>query len=249
MVYIELKTEEEIRNLIKLHWNADNDAFLSPMFHGTDASMLSLLPQEREQIEAACDVVITALVKLFKDNSISITDKRLMGSYDERSNSGDALAKAQGRVNNSSLYNYDYFFVTNHPSRAIHYSKQSWICGESGWVANRLLETAQEIKMVLPNDDRFNRSLNVLNMRKQLQDDPMVMILVDVDSSGVCLENGVELKSDSDTDKLAVKISFVKSRNKICSIRLGKTALENVKNVYVVKKSNYNELMRAWEGL
>lgn len=249
MVITELKTKDEILNIVSSHWHADNDAVLSPMFHGTDASMLYIMPQEREQIEVACGVIITALVQLYKDNSLGITDKRLMSSCDERSNSGDALVKAQGRVNKSRFYNYDYFCVTNHPLRAIDYSKQSWICGESGWVANRLLETAKDLDLVLPDDDQFNQSLCLLNNRKRLRDDPLVLVLVDVDSFGVCLEDGTQLKRDSDADKHAFKISDVKCHDDVFSLRIEKDFLENIENLYAVRKSNYDELINAWESL
>lgn len=249
MVIKELKTEDEILNVIKIHWHADNDDYLSPMFHGTDTSMFSLMPQQREEVEEACDVIITNLVQLFKNNSIVSYDKRLVYSRDERGNSGDALVKAQGRKNNSPFYSYDYFCVTNHPVRAIDYSLKAWICGESGWVANRLLETANELNLVLPSDDQFNRSISLFNTRKQLQEDPIVLILVDVNSSGACFEDGTQIKIKTDANNHDIKISGVKSHANTYSIRLRKNILENMEKVYAVKESNYNELMRAWQEI
>lgn len=249
MRFEELKTEEEIRHVISSHWHADNDAFLPPVFHGTDASIFTILPQERKQIEEACDVLISFLVQLYAENSIVPYDKRLVNSRDERGNTGDALVKAQGRMNNSPLFSYEHFCVTNHPRRAIGYSQQSWICGETGWIAYRLLETAKDIGLVFPDNYQFNRSMDLINQRKLVADDPMVLILVDVDSLGICLESGTELKPNSNTDKLFHKISDIKNCNNIHSLRLGKNILENVDCVYAVKKLNYDKLLNAWNEM
>ena len=249
MDFIELKTEEEIKHIISSHWHADNDAYLSPVFHGTDSSMFSILTQERKQIEEACDYIISELVRLYNENAISITDKRLMNSRDDYSNAGDALVKAQARINKSEFYNYDYYFVTNNPRKAIGYSNHAWICGESGWVANRLLEAAREIDLTLPDNDQFNRGLYLIDKRKQLIKDPMVLILVDVDSTGVCLENGIELKPSSDTDRFSIKIKSVKSHNTVYSLRLKKSVLERMDCIYSVKKENYDKLMDAWMNM
>jgi len=249
MVITELKTEEEIQSIISLHWHADNDAFLSPVFHGTDALLFCITPKERTEIEEACDVIITSLVRVFMDNAISFNDKRLKESIDERGDARGALVKAQGRINKSGFYNYEYFFVSNNPQRAISYSNQAWIYGESGWVANRLLEAARTIDLDLPDNDLFNRSMYLINKRKQLKDDPMVLMLVDVDSAGVCLENGVEIKPNSDTDRFSFTLSDIKKHSVEISLRLKKTILESVDCVYAVKRSNYDKLMDAWNRM
>ena len=197
-----LQSVDEIFRVIEKNWNDNDNTMLPPMFHGTDASLISLAKSERDQLNTACETVIFELLKLFKANSIKSTDKRLMNSRDSYGNSSDAFIKAEGRLNKSPLYSYGDFYVTNNPQRAIGYSKEAWIYGETGWVANRLIEGSWALGLKLPDDTSFNYAMQLLDKRKQREKAPIVLMFINRTSSELRNEDG---SSSEDLQKMIKK--------------------------------------------
>lgn len=244
MGVIELKDEEIIASIIKTCWHDNNDSVMPPLFHGTDASLISIPRAERKRLREACEIVIDSLCSILEDNSVSITDERLLNSKDNHGNSANAYVYAQARRNKSSLYSYDDFCVTNDPSRAIGYSKQAWIYGETGWVANRLIIGVGELGINLPYDDEFRNALNLINQRKIMEKNPVVLMVVNVNTSECYRENGTALGANP--VELSFWMDVLKQKMSTQSLRIKNWCKIDEISGYVISESDYSKLVDAW---
>ena len=244
---VELQDEEHMLRIMKECWNDNNEDLLPPLFHGTDFSLMGLSKDERNQINDACVYVIKTLVKCFEANDVGITDKRLIESRDEHGNSATAYSSAKSRMNNSPLYSYGEFYVTNAPERAINYAKSAWIYGETGWVANRLIIGAKKLGIELPQDDEFTKALAVLEFRAGKDKDPVILMVVNGDSSDCYNERGDFITADA--EGLSFYIGIMRSRSSMCSFRLGERTMQNDVDIYLVRESNFDKLKHACKNL
>lgn len=240
-----LQTKEEIQHTICEHWFEHDDTKLPPLFHGTDSSLIGISKQDREQINYACEKIIFDIYALLKSEGISIIDKRLMNSRDSYSTSADAYAAAGGRVNNSPLYRYGDFYVTNDPQIAVGYSKEAWILGETGRVANRLVEGAEAVGIELPREDEFINAIKLFDERKSLKKNPVVLMITDCDSSEIYSLGGENIKKRDETDFLGF-IHGLKELTSMYSYQLSRKTLEKDATFFMVEAKHYTELINAW---
>ena len=248
MKYFELQDETEIQQVINEHWHSFDDNILPPLFHGTDSSLIGMPRQERTIINEACEVIIKSIYELFKKNSISITDKVLMSVKDSYGDAANAYVKAGGRINSSYLYRYGDFYVTNNPRRAIGYSKESWIFGETGEVANLLVEGAYALGLALPEDSEFTKAYKIYDDRKKRIKDPIVIVITDCKCTELLDIKGVSILDDKD----GVPIDYVKyiKEKSICdSFIISEDLLVNDNDIYTIKPVFYEKLVQIYESM
>ncbi len=244
----ELRTEKEILEKLNQYWNDNDDSKLPPLYHGTDLSLLKMPKEERTQLNEACEVIIDALYKLFKANEINPTDKRLMESRDSYGRSSTAYTFAEARINKSGLYSYGDFYVTNDPKRAISYSQEAWICGETGWIANRLIEGARALDLSLPDCESFKNAFLVFDKRRQEEKDSVVLMIINGHSAGLYDESGDNLKELYEDD-FPEEIAFLKKTSSVThSYRLDFQIDDEESMAYVIKRECYPGLMEAWNS-
>lgn len=246
MGIIELKEEKSIAATIIDYWHDNDDSIMPPLFHGTDASLIGISQTERESLNNACEIIIHSLCKLFADNSVNITDERLINSKDNHGNSANAYVYAQARINKSVLYSYDDFYVTNDPSRAAGYSKQAWIYGETGWVANRLVLGAGELGFDLPHDDAFIKALELINQRKKKDKDPVILMITNVNSSDCYSEDGTAIGADA--GELSFWMEVFKQKMSTQSLRIKQQRDLNDISAYMIRERDYAKLIDSWNS-
>ena len=194
MVIRELKKESDIARVLEKSWHDNDDFLLPPMFHGTDVSLINISGEERMRLNDSCETIIADLIKLYKANHINYTNKRLIGCRDSHGHSATAMVMAEARINTSLLYSYGDFYVTNNPNRAISYSQEAWLYGETGWVAKRLIEGAVALGLPLPNSEQFKRALELLDTRRNMAKDPVVLMIENANSLDFWNEKGEKYK-------------------------------------------------------
>ena len=246
MSIVELKDEKSIATTIKECWHDNDDSIMPPLFHGTDASLIGISQTERECLNKACEIVIHSLCKLFVDNSVSITDKRLINSKDDHGNSANAYVYAQARINKSALYSYDDFYVTNNPSRAVDYSKHAYIYGETGWIANRLVIGAGEIGIDLPQDDDFLNAIEVINQKKIMERKPIILMVANIHTSDCFRENGVAIGADF--EEISFWMKALKHRTITQSFRIKKQCELNDLSLYIIQEDDFAKMINLWSA-
>ena len=248
MSYVELQTKEEIAKIISEHLNTQDAERIPPVFHGTDASLLEMNKEERDRINSACEIIINSVFEeikqyatnqefpLFLEDSIT---NSLLASSDSYGNSYEAYSFAMNRRNDCDLYQYGDFYVTNHPSRAIGYSREAWIYGETGWIANRLFEGAKNAGIKMPENPEFQGAFKIFEERKQMPKNPVVIVLVDGASSALFEENGRRM--DGEIMGLFKKYYYMD----MASYRFDITQDKELKK-YLVRANYYDELINAF---
>ncbi len=249
----ELCTEEEILQVLKNSWHDNDETVLPPIFHGTDASLIGLTKAERDQLNAMCETIISFLIRLYEDNSINMShmDNRLFESRDSYGSSATAYRIAKQRAEKSLLYNYGDFYVTNYPDRAIGYSQEAWIFGETGWTANRLIEGAKAVGLDYPDDETYRNAFQLFDILKQKSKTPVVLLIINGSSSELYTEGGTNIKDDCDSpEEFSGKIQSIKDSITLCaSYRFDIHSLDENQEIYLIKQDNYNNLERAWKEL
>ncbi len=254
VIYSELQTKEEILNLIWNHYHFDNNDLAHPMFHGTDLSLVGMSKDERSHIMNACETVIKSIYLLLEPITASDAGngsgeyapyfdyrnpicERLSNLRDSYASSYDALIFAMRRIREFSNYQYGDFYVTDDIDRAIGYSREAWIFGETGWCANRLLEGAELVGVDLPKDSEFEEAISIINARKQKEKTPVVLMILDSFVSELLHENGYELDS--------IDLETLKSLSSYGSYRLRAGLTEKKSNVFMIREERYEELRKA----
>ena len=251
MITKELQTTEEILSVLRNNWNDNDETKLPPMFHGTDFSLVSASKTERDRFYDACTVIISDLVKLYEEHSISMLhmDDRLFKCRDSYGNSAWAYRYAKERVEKSDLYSYGDFYVSNHPQRAIGYSQEAWIFGLTGWIANRLVEGATALELDLPDNESFITAYRLFELRKQREKDPAVLVVTNGNSLGLYDSLGHNLKEFWKEEFPKKILSIKNSMLNQVSYRLDYQTDDSDLEFFVIKKSHYDELLSAWNTL
>ena len=245
MDYIEKVSVEDICHNLSLYWHYNDDEYLPPMFHGTDASLIYCSTQERNHINNACETIIQSLCDLYRDNSIDEFDNRLLESKDSYSDSSLALIAAKARLSGSKRYNYSDFYISSDPSIAIGYSKEAWIFGETGQITNRLVEPINELGLLLPDDDSFKEAYDLFVQRRNKPKNPIVLLLVNCRAKDIESLEGVDL-FENNPETLSLYVKGLKEKCMTSSYRLKQKAFaENIK-AYVINSQLFDGLVRAW---
>ena len=164
-----------------------------------------------------------------------------MNSRDSHGRSATAYVYATARKNNSPLYSYNNFYVTNGLERAIEFSKISTVLGETGWVAERMILGAEALGIELPNNSSFMKAMETYYNRKELIKKPVVVMLLDGKVSDFSRENGDEFIIDSFYE-------MIKTKETILNLRM-KNQLSFKDRVYLIKEKYYDDLREAWNNV
>ena len=244
MLTKELKTKEEIFKVLEEARNSGNDDLLPAMFHGTDCSLIEIDTPERKRIGNACETIIELLVELYKANAVNPSDERLYELRDSFGTSGLAYQTACLRKENNPHYRYGDFYVTNNPKRAIGYSGEAWIAGETGWTTNRLVEGTQALGLALPDNKTFNEAFALFSKRKQSEKSPAVLIVTGGKASALYTEGGTNIKEDSGGN-FAKEIKGIKNNHLFAdSYRLD---IDGSEKIFIIKEEHYPQLLGAWK--
>lgn len=190
MKTVEIKTKNELFDIIVPRYRKTDDlSVLPPMYHGTDMSLVNASKEERDHIKKICDNVISHLYEYYIEKGIN-KDKRLITCRDSYGSTATALSMVGGRLAKNPLYRYGDFYIANNPGRVINYSKESWIYGETGWIANRLYEGLLLLNEDLPCNESYKEDLNEFIERRSNKKDPIVLILNDLPQISVKTEGG-----------------------------------------------------------
>ncbi len=249
MQYKELRTEEEIYKVLKDHFHEEDPTKAPPLYHGTDESLIALTRKEREDINKACETVMYSVFdqiikrpEVYFDNpEYPDIDMRsamytaFVQSIDNYGSSYLAYRFALNRRNEVPKYQYGDFYVATWADRAIDYSLEAWIYGETGWITNRLVEGAKEVGIALPTDPEFIEAYKIFDERKQQKKSPVVLIITDCDISRVFMEYGAELD--------LFEREILKDPGADDSYRLSYPE-KITDGVYMVKEEHYPELKR-----
>ena len=243
----ELLSTNDLQRVIEDSWHDRDETMLPPMFHGTDASLIDMSQEKRVELKNACETLITTLLMLYKANSISISDERLVESRDSYGCSSTAYYMAEAKVNKSPLYSYGDYYVTNNPERAFTYSQEAWIFGETGWIANRIIEGAIALGLDLPNDECFRKAFAIVETRKQKEKSPAVIMTINASSFDLFTEGGQNYR-ELYAEDFSKEIQDMKSDMfSTSSFRLNiHQEKENVV-FFLVRKANYSELLDVWK--
>lgn len=247
----ELRTEEEILTVLKDHFHKEDLMKAPPLYHGTDESVVALTRKEREDINKACETVMySVLDQIIKRQEVNFDNPEypsidmrspmytaFVQSIDNYGSSYEAYYFALRRRNDEPKFQYGDFYVSTWADRAMGYSREAWIYGETGWIANRLVEGAKEVGIALPTDPEFIEAYKIFDERKQRKKSPVVLIITDCDISRVFTEVGTELDI-YDRERL-------KSPGVGDSYRLSYPE-KNTDGIYMVKEEHYPELKKAW---
>lgn len=252
MQYRELRTKDEIFSVIKDHFYEADLTKAPPLFHGTDESLIEMTQEEREVINKACETVMfSVLDQINKHPDVHLDGewhsmdykstlfKAFMQSHDDHGYSIDAYNFALRRRLKVSTYQYGDFYVTDFPERAIGYSREAWIYGETGWVANRLVEGAKEAGIDLPADPEFIEAYKVFERRKQRSKSRVVLVITDCDTSRLSTEGDAILNKR--------KLYSLKTAGVGHSYRLS-FPWQDTDGIYMVKEEYYEELEKAWDS-
>lgn len=242
MEYVILDSEEKIQQVLTDHMNMYNDPLFSPLFHGTDLSLLFLDDSERSELNAACETIIRYMFSAYKENEITLTDSRLMRSRDEYGDSSSAYQKAESRLKNSRIYRFGDLFLSSHPGKAINFSKIAWIYGVTGWMAYRLVEGAKALGIKLPDTKEFSGSYELVLDRMEMLKTPVTLIFPDFPISKIIVE-GEDAPIDREKD-FALKIKqhglsdsfYVKDKRFI-------------NKAFVIDDSHYDNLVSIWTNI
>jgi hypothetical protein len=138
------------------------------LYHGTDARIIEMSEEEREQYLQDCNLVIDALHPLFKPllvwekvetvkngQTIYVYEYPLKLKYEKVLNEKggkfmyvnlyEKLTMIDARNNNAGLYQYKDFYLCSTKRSAMSYAQRSYAGGETGLTAYRLIQGAEII--------------------------------------------------------------------------------------------------------
>lgn len=189
--------------------NIDFDEADIELYHGTDAKMIRMSKEERQEHRTYCKQAIEYLYPVFKANYYDGNSGYYWGDIDKTNLDKetayylkDVLDCYRRMLNDHPLYQYpeDVIFLTSNPANAEGYAKRSFAGGEFGYIAyymckaaNMLFpdlkpdkETSSAIKYVLEfgNKEREPKIMTVKNFEiKLLKDENGGSILDSVNDS------------------------------------------------------------------
>lgn len=247
MKYSELNNEDNITDILLEHWHMDDDSLLPPMFHGTDYSLIGLTKQERERINCSCEYIINSLFNMLRENSVDVPNETLSSIVSEHDNAADAFINARERLRKNLQYRYGDLYVTSDPYRAAGYSKEAWIFGETGETANMLVKGTIALGFDLPKNEGFIKAYSVLEERRKMPKDPVVLMITDCSYSGLYSVGGENIKAN---EKLYLPngIKYLKRNRDVDSFILDEKTLNNA-GLYVIKQKLYGNLINTYENI
>ena len=233
---IELKKKDEIINAIMPYYKEENaDFWFAPMYHGTDYSLVNISDSDRKAINDCCERIMYKLYDFCIEHGID-KDKRIYTIKNNYGSMGSALLFAKLRKNEADQYRYGEFYITDGLPRAISYSKEAWILGETGWIANTLYDGIIAINGFIPNGIISEKDNHLFLERKNKEKNPVVLVFIKIPKDEVLMDNGKEIEDFMVIDSY--------DRGSCFSYKLKKSY--NFSKAFMLKEKNYNTLLEAY---
>lgn len=190
------------------------------LYHGSDARIIEMTKEEREQYKNDCDLVVNSLFPLFKplmsyekverilngekSYVYEIPLKRYQNLLDEKGgqymyiNLFEKLTMIDARNNGSELYQYNDLYLCASKLTAINYARRSYAGGETGLNAYRLIQGAEivgfENMYADPNVKRAAERIK--EFAKEGNERPVIITIEDIDSCYLFYEDGKPIEKD-----------------------------------------------------
>lgn len=234
---IELKTKDEIINAIMPYYKEENaDFWFAPMYHGTDYSLVNISDSDRKAINDCCERIMYKLYDFCIEHGID-KDKRIYTIKNSYGSMGSALLFAKLRKNEAGQYRYGEFYITDGLPRAIGYSKEAWILGETGWIANTLYDGTLAINGSIPDGFISEQDNRLFLERKSKEKDPVILVFVKLLKEEVLLDDGREVED------FMVRTSY--DCGSYSSYKLKRSFNFDQSKAFMLKKENFNYLLEA----
>lgn len=167
------------------------------LYHGTDARILAMTAEEKEDWKNICLELSDNLRRYYPDMYYLDIFKSIFEKEDRKDiylNLSEAIGRYDAMKNGSAKYQYGSIYLTNGLDRAKSYAYRSFAFGEVGLNAYRMLEAAKFLGLTFDSRTREASLSNQLWTFTHDNPQPIVLTFHHVSSDDLLLDNGKELK-------------------------------------------------------
>lgn len=232
------------------------------LYHGTDARIIEMSHEERQQYLKDCNMVIDAIFKhlspLLKWEKVEVVENgkkvekyeyALKHRYEKILNEKGApylylnlfekLMMIDARNNNSGLYQYGDLYLSTMKRIAMNYSRRSFAGGETGLCAYRFIQGAEIIGVedIYKDIAVKEASENIKEFAKEGNEKPAIVTIENIDIDYLLHENGKPL------EKVFMKSLFEDKRTMGFSLRYTKPVDFNKCKVEILNEELFNQIM------
>lgn len=203
------------------------------LYHGTDARIIEMPKEEREQYKKECNLIIDTLYPFFQPllkwekTEIIVDGKTVYGyEYPLRLKYGKILNEKGGmymyqnlfeklgmidcRNNNAGFYQYDNLYLCSSKLGAADYAAKSYAGGEIGLIAYRLIQGADIINF---EDFRPNSNIQFImnkirEFAKEGNEKPAIVTIENIDVDFLSFEDGRPIAKDNFAEWLEPRRKF-----------------------------------------
>ena len=231
------------------------------LYHGSDARIIEMTKDEREQYKNDCNIVVDYLFPLFKPlmtwekvETILNGEKiyyyeiplklRYQNLLNEKGGQGmyfnlsEKLMMIDARNNGSELYQYNDLYFCSSKLSATNYARSSFAGGETGLNAYRLIQGAEIIGFEnMYADPNVKRAAErIKEFAKEGNERPVIITIEDIDPAFLFFEDGRPLDKDDIEDLI--------ERGRICRFNLRYTKYVELKTgkIEFLNKELYNKI-------
>ena len=175
-----------------------------PLFHGTDSFLLKLPDEARQMLRMACFTVIDYAYPIMQSHGVGKMRRNdpngIFGK--EQYRILDAYTCASGLMDGNKWYQYDSFYVTANPDKALSYARRSYIFGELGYIADSLLTGLDTLNWSYTDvTDQQREAINIIRtVTSTIVPNPVVLMYIGIPKSQIKDENGEEVNWEQRLD-------------------------------------------------
>lgn len=192
------------------------------LYHGTDARILEMTKEEKEQYIKDCNLVIDALFPFYKSlltyekieskdslgRKIYVFEYALKMKYEKLLNEKggqymylnlyEKVMMIDSRNNNSGWYQYNDLYLCSSKIDAMDYARRSFAGGETGLNAYRLIQGAEIIgfEKVCQDPKVKHTAERIIDFAKEGNERPAIVTIDNVDVNYLLYEDGRALDKD-----------------------------------------------------
>ena len=191
------------------------------LYHGSDARIIEMTKEEREQYKNDCDLIVNSLFPLFKplmsyekvemilngeknyvyETPLKLRYQNLLnekGGQHLYINLFEKLTMIDARNNGSELYQYNDLYLCASKLTAINYAYRGFAGGEAGLNAYRLIQGAEIIGFEnMYADPNVKRAAErIKEFAKEGNERPVIITIEDIDPCYLFYEDGKPIEKD-----------------------------------------------------
>ena len=204
------------------------------LYHGTDARIIEMTKEERQQYLNGCRLVIDALYPLFKPllkseaveskapdgSKITLYEYPLKLKYEKLLNEKggmymyinlfEKLMMVDSWKNGAGLYQYKDFYVCTSKLTAMNYSRRSYAGGETGLMAYRLIQGAEIIgfENMYQDEEVKQAAERIKEFAKEGDERPAIVTIKDIDTKCLFHEDGRAIEKEDVEEWIISKRKF-----------------------------------------